>query len=178
MSMGKTLLAGLLGGIIMFVWGAAVHMGIPASVWGRKALPAPEVILPVLEANITEPGWYDFAGGDPAAPLPPSGVLLYHPDQARKMSPKTLAIEFLSNIAGAMILAVILAGAGASALRGAVFGCLAGVFAWVSIDVSYWNWDGHPDSATFCGLLEQAGGWLLAGAAIGPIVRRRSQVAA
>ena len=48
----RVFFAGLLGGIVMFVWGAASHMALPLGEMGVQNLPNQAVLLPMLKENI------------------------------------------------------------------------------------------------------------------------------
>ena len=49
---------------------------------------------------------------------------------------------------------------------------LLGLFASLSIDVSYWNWDGFPTDFMRSAVIEQTAGWGLSGLAIAAFVRK------
>ncbi|HXU11392.1 MAG TPA: hypothetical protein VN898_05460 [Candidatus Binatia bacterium] len=51
---------------------------------------------------------------------------------------------------------------------------LLGVFAWLSLSVSYWNWYGFPASFILAEGIDQAVGWTLGGLAIARIVPPRA----
>ena len=48
-----------------------------------------------------------------------------------------------------------------------------GVFAWASIDVSYWNWYRFPDMFACSALIDQGVGWLAGGTVISLILGRQ-----
>jgi hypothetical protein len=75
--------------------------------------------------------------------------------------------QWLSDTLAALLLALILIRSAVSAVRGLTAGLIFGVFAWLSLMVPFWNWYRFPMAFTFGTLIEQAFGWLLAGAAIG-----------
>ena len=50
---------------------------------------------------------------------------------------------------------------------------LMGVFEWLDINVSYWNWYKFPTAFTVASLVEQLIGWTLAGLVMALILRPR-----
>lgn len=57
--------------------------------------------------------------------------------------------------------------------RRALLVMLMGLFAWLSISVSYWNWYGYPSALIASEAIDQVGGWLLGGLAMAAIVKGR-----
>jgi len=84
-----------------------------------------------------------------------------------------LGIELASNIAAALVVGMILTFAAVSWGRGVIISTLVGLAAWLSINVSYWNWYGFPTNFVTSELIEQVVGWLLSGFVLGYILRRR-----
>ena len=81
-----------------------------------------------------------------------------------------LVTEFLSNAAAAAVAAILLAMMVASYGKRVLAVTLLGVFGWLSLSVSYWNWYGFPTAFIAAEGIDQAVGWLLAGLAIAKIV--------
>jgi hypothetical protein len=89
------------------------------------------------------------------------------------MEPKQLVIEFLSNVAAALILAVIFAKCPVSKGMAALIGLAVGLYGWISIEVSYWNWYHFPADFEFAALVEQAVGGLLSGLAVALVLGKK-----
>src|SRR6185295_8614615 len=100
--MKKVLLAGILGGLISFVWSAAVHM-LPTGHMGLSTLNDKEdAVLAALKSSNAQDGLYFFPGADMSKSMTaeqqaaweakykagPAGLLLYHPNGGEAMSPK------------------------------------------------------------------------------------------
>lgn len=180
---GRIIAAGLVGGIILFCWGAAWHMVLAPDSMGPRNLPAEETLLPAMKTAITEGGFYFFPGMSEADQQTeegmqawverhaqdPWGILFYHPSGVKGMSTTQLGTELASNILAALLLAMLLARVSAPWGTRVLFSMLMGVFAWVSIDASYWNWYGFPTMTVVGGLIEQGVGWLVGGAVIAAI---------
>jgi hypothetical protein len=64
--------------------------------------------------------------------------------------------------------------AGTFTARVAAVGLL-GLFEWLDINVSYWNWYKFPTAYTLAALVEQLVGWTLAGLVMALILRGRSR---
>jgi hypothetical protein len=183
--MKRILIGGIVGGIVVFVWGAISHMVLPTGKMGIKQIPNEEAVLSAMKASIQEPGFYFFPGMDMSRqPTPeeesawnakylagPTGVLVYHPTGSAPLSPKQLINELLSNIVAAILAAFVISHVAAGFGRRALIVTLLGLFAWMSISVSYWNWYGFPSSTTMAEAIDQVGGWLFGGLALAAIVK-------
>jgi hypothetical protein len=64
--MKRIALAALLGGLVVFIWGAFSHMVLPIGSMGLSALPNEEAVLTTLRTSVTEPGLYFFPWMDPS----------------------------------------------------------------------------------------------------------------
>ena len=181
MKFARILLAAIVGGIIMFMWGFCVHELLPIGKAGIKSLPAETTLLPAMKDAIHEPGFYFFPGMEAKLSADewkayvekyktsPAGILIYKPVGGEKNMPKLLGFELGSNIAAAFFAATLIAVTG-GARRGIPVGLFMGLFAWLSIDVSYWNWYNFTTPVLLSSLLEQTVGWLAAGIAMSFIV--------
>jgi hypothetical protein len=185
----RILLAGVLGGIVVFIWGAITHVVLPLGEMGIQNLPNEEAIVEELKAGIPEPGLYFFPGMDTSRELTveeqqaweakytagPTGILVYHPAGTQPLSPKLLLTELVADIAAALLAAFILAQTvGSFALRVLLVG-LMGIVAWFSISVSYWNWYGFPTAFIMAEGIDQFVGWLLAGSPMAAVVKPASR---
>ncbi|HET6204072.1 MAG TPA: hypothetical protein VFI25_14875 [Planctomycetota bacterium] len=190
--MKKILIAGLLGGLVNFVWGAVWHMALPVGKAGLSRIPDEGPVLGAVQAHVREPGLYSFPWMEVPAGASaerkeaiekewaekyrhgPSGLLILRRSGEEPMRPAQLLTEFGSNVLCAIVAAALLCRAakgGTGFLGRAGFCALLGFFASVSIDASYWNWYGFPTSFTLASLVDQTVGWGLAGLAIGAVVR-------
>ena len=190
----RILIAGLVGGIIVFVWGAVAHMATPLGEAGLSQMngPAEESVLLSMKASIDRPGLYFFPGmpggelghgADTSAEQQaaweakvkagPTGLLLYNPAGSQPMSPRQLGVEFACNIAAALLGAVLAANLAGGYLRRVMLVTLIGPVAWLSLEVSYWNWYGFPGAFVLAELAMETIGWLLSGLAIAAIARPR-----
>jgi len=184
--MKRILLAGLLGGIIAFVWSAIVHMVPLTSQLGLTMMNDKEdAVLIALKSNLTQDGLYFFPGMDMTKEMTkeqtdawtakysagPSGLLLYHPGGSEPMEPKQLVIELLSTVLCGLIAAFILSTTVGSLLCRATMVAMLGLFTWFALSVSQWNWYGYPFSFIALDAIDQVIGWLLAGLLMAKLIK-------
>ncbi|MGE0481089.1 MAG: hypothetical protein AB7Q17_11520 [Phycisphaerae bacterium] len=181
----RVLFAGIVGGIVMFCFGAAAHMVLHVDHLYVRPLPADSPVTSQLKSTLTERGFYFFPGMDESSLTDeeterwmaqlragPRGIVVFDPSGGEMMEPRQLGNEFASNVAAALALAIVLANVRANWLGRTFLAGLVGVFATLSIDVSYWNWYRFPDGLLAASLIEQGLGWLLAGAFIAAVLGR------
>jgi len=177
-------IATLIGGIVMFIWGMFAHMFLPignmsmrAPLDEDKALAALHDSLPAEHGIYVLPYFDPAKGGDEAAMKTYSGkaqsnpyaFVVYTPNGKDPMAslPYNLFHQWLSDTIAALIVALVMIRAGTGVMRGLLTGLGFGIFVWLSLSVPYWNWYRFPGAFTLGTLIEQAFGWLLAGAAMG-----------
>lgn len=188
----KILLAALVGGLFVFVWGAVAHIALPARLGiGELAtasnLESEGAILESLQKGLAGPNVYLLPGvgydsDDPAEVQAfeqrqaggPFAFLVYQPTGKAVNFPVQLAIELASNVLAALIAASILATTSCTyATRVAIVFSL-GIFAWLSLESSYWNWYRFPDDYVLFELVDQGGGWFVGGLMIAAMVKGKS----
>ena len=184
--MKRIVLAALVGGLLMFVWGAVSHMATPLGEAGFKSIPSTTEapVIEALRANVPDDGLYMFPGMDQLArgdekaqeewmrryAAGPSGLLIYHPQGGATLGPKLLATELLTNILAVALAAWAAAHARTFGRRLALVTAF-GLAAWLSIEASYWNWYGFPTTYVLAQLVDQVAGFFFAGLAVAKIVR-------
>ena len=160
----KILLAGILGGVVMFIWTSIAHMALPLGEAGLREIPNESAVLGAMQNNIGEQtGLYIFPGpgvgknatrqekneamkhmGEKMA-TNPSGILMYHAPGRPFTFGKWLGIEFGTELLEAILVVFLLAQTGIATFAGRVgFVLLAGILAALATNVSYWNWYGFP----------------------------------
>lgn len=180
---GRIVMAGVLAGITVFVWGMAAHMALTIGEIGVKPIPAAESVLPVLKNNVTERGLYIFPWEEDEAKWEesyrsnPRGILVVTPAAQPFSFGKLLATEAATNIAGGIFAAFLFVAAGLGAAgigRKLAFGATLGAFASLAIDFSYWNWYGFPTDYLAAQLFDSVVAWSLAAVTIGLVLRNRT----
>lgn len=181
-------LAALVGGIVLFFWGAFVHMVLPLSEAAVKQLPNEQVVMDSLAANTQERGVYMFPGIDlRQSPSDaemaawetkvrngPSGLLVYRPNGGDPSMGGKLLKQFISCLLSAFVVVLVLR---TLRFNGSYAACVTaitgfGVVAWLSVSIPQWNWYEFTTPFLLLDLADQFG-WFVAGLAMAAIVRRR-----
>ena len=193
----KILLAGILGGIVMFVWTSIAHMALPLGEAGLGEIPNESAVLSAMQSNIGEQtGLYIFPGrglgknatrqekqeamkhmGEKIA-TNPSGILMYHAPGRPLSLGKLLGVELGTELLEAILVVFLLAQTRIASFAGRVgFVLAAGILAAVATNVSYWNWHGFPCVYTASYILIQIVGFLCVGI-VAALVLRKAALAA
>lgn len=190
----RILLAGVLGGIALFMWGSLSHIVLGLGSVGIKEIPAgqEETVQSTLRAALPQPGFYFFPGmGIPPGASAqqkqaatelykqkyqqgPTGILIFHPEGAPILTPAQLGIQFALTVMEALIAAWLLSLAALSGFASRVgFVFMLGVLMALSTNVEYWDWYGFPASYTAAYILDKAIGFLIVGLVVAPLVKKR-----
>lgn len=180
----KKIVAALVGGLIVFVWGIVAHVLLPIGAIGFDNLPDEAAVVDTLKETIVEPGLYYFPGfPDPATEeqqaawqaayeAGPRGLIVYHPDGAPPLSIPQMLTQLATSILAALVIAFVLAYlTGSYACRVALVASI-GLFAWAALKLPMWNWLNFPLDYTIAALVDVVVGWLLAGLAMAKLVPR------
>jgi len=189
----KILLAGIVGGIAMFVWTSIAHMALPLGEAGINEIPNEFAVLSAMQSSISDKtGLYIFPGlgvGKNATreekneamkqmqqriAANPSGILMYHPPGRQFAFGKSLAVEFSTEVLQAILVIWLLAQTRIGSFVGRVgFVVIAGIMAAITTNVSYWNWYGFPGVYTASYMLIEIVGFLLVGVVAALLLRKR-----
>jgi hypothetical protein len=190
----RVILAGLLGGGLMFAGGFIDHM-LLNWVGRHTSFPADEASLPdALKRHFSEPGFYAFphlpAGAEKlqgeeykkameatAAEYKkgPAAWVIVPPAGQEMISIEILGKEFASNVIAALLAAIVVATTRPSigVVGRFLIVLLIGMITWFSVNASYHIWYRFPlpwvQDELYCAGLE----WAMAGIAIAAIVRPR-----
>ena len=187
----RVLLAGLLGGIAMFIWSSVAHMVLPLGEAGVKEIPSEPAVLKAIHESIGgASGFYFFPGMglkpdatkeekqaatqqyDQKLAMYPSGILIYHPAGTPFIMPQKLATEFVTELIESLLVALLLAQThltGFASRLGFVVG--AGVLAGIATNIPYWNWYGFPVTYTAGYMTTQIVGFLCVGLVAGAVLK-------
>ena len=189
--MKKILLAGVLGGLAMFLWASLAHMVLGTGSVGVKEIPSEQAMMGAMKTSLPQAGFYFFPGmglapgasrteqnaamkayGEKVA-SGPSGILIYHPSGQKALSPGKLLTELGTNVVQGILAAILLSFA--IGLRGYAarvgFVAIAGVMAGITTNISYWNWYGFPGNYTFAYACTEIVGYLCIGLVAAAIVK-------
>jgi len=188
----KILLAGILGGIVMFIWTSIAHMALPLGEAGLGEIPNESAVLSAMQSNIGEQtGLYIFPGrglgknatrqekqeamkhmGEKIA-TNPSGILMYHAPGRPLSLGKLLGVELGTELLEAILVVFLLAQTRIASFAGRVgFVLVAGILAAIATNVSYWNWYGFPCVYTASYMLIQIVGFFLVGIVAALVLRK------
>ena len=191
----KILLAGILGGIAMFIWTTIAHLALPLGEAGIREIPNEPAVLDAMQKNIGDQrGLYIFPGmgvGKNAtrqerneamkqmvakAASGPSGLLMYHPTRPFTFG-KLMGVEFATELLEAILAVFLLAQASIVSFAGRVgFVFVIGILAAVSTNVSYWNWYGFPCVYVASYMLITVIGFLCVGIVAALVLRKHGAV--
>ena len=191
--MKRILLATILGAIIFFVWSAVVHMNPLTGPMGLTLLNEKEdPVMAALNANIQQPGLYFFPGMDMSKRMNkeaqdawvakykagPAGLLLIQPKGGDPTAmTKQLAIQFVTNLGCALLVALVLASTVGSHARRAAIAAALGLFSWLAISIPQWNWYEFPFPFVALEAINEIIGWLLAGWLMAKLIKPANQPA-
>lgn len=178
----RILVAGLIGGILMFLWGAAAHMALGLGEVGLRLPVNENVALGGLQEGLGgQAGVYMLPALDPEkwgdaaevrtysikAVRSPYAFVVYQPQgtDMTQMGPQ-IGRQWASDTLSALALAFVMGLAVVGFRRRLAIAAAAAVFAWLSTLLPYWNWYRFPLDFTLAALAEQVIGWLIAGAAM------------
>ncbi len=178
----RVLVAGLIGGIVMFLWGVAAHTALGLGAVGTRLPVNENVALSGLQEGLGDrAGIYMLPAldpqhmGDPAvvraysikAVRSPYAWVVYQPrgTDMMQMGPQ-ITRQWASDTLAALALAFVMGLAALGFRRRLAVAAAAAVFAWLSTMLPYWNWYRFPLDFTLATLAGQLIGWLLAGAAM------------
>ena len=175
----RTILAGILGGVAMFIWTSIAHVATPLGMVGVSTLPNEgETILSLNNLIGENGGFYLFpspqkSASSEAPGVGPAGLLVWRPRTVLSLNPANLITEFATELAEAVLAAILLSWAAVQGFASRVgFVTLLGVAAAITTNVSYWNWYGFPTNYTLVYGLIEVVGYLVAGVAIALVLPR------
>ena len=189
----RILVAGIAGGIAMFVWTSIAHMALPLGEAGINEIPNESPLLSAMQSSIGDnAGLYIFPGlgvGENATheeksetmkqmqqriAANPFCILMYYPPGGQFAFRKSLAIEFSTEVLQSILVIWLLEQTRIGSLVGRVgFVLIAGILAAITTNVSYWNWYGFPGVYTVSYILIEIVGFFLVGIVAALLLRKR-----
>jgi hypothetical protein len=189
----RILLAGILGGIVMFIWTSIAHMMLPLGEAGLTEIPNESAILTLLQNNMGDKaGLYIFPGpgvGENATKQEkkeamekameklktgPSGLLMYNSVRPFNFA-KYLGIEFATEVVEAILAVFLLTQTSIAGFGGRVgFVLTTGILAAIATNISYWNWYGFPAIYTGSYMLIQIVGFFCVGIVAALVLGKQS----
>lgn len=186
MSGKRILLAGILGGIAMFVWTSIAHMATPLGMVGIKLIPNEQPVISAMQASMgNERGFYFFPSMGVPMDAPrsernaamakyqsildknPSGILIYKPAGEKAMTMGQLGGEFGLELVEALLLAALLSMTALASFGSRLgFAFAVGIIAALSTNMSYFTWYGFPMNYTCAAMFTEVMKYVVAGSVI------------
>jgi len=194
----RIILAGIFGGIAMFIWTSIAHMALPLGEAGVREIPNEQSALAPLKQSIgDQSGLYLFPGlglgpnptreqrneamhhvGEKYASNP-SGLLVYHPPGRSLAFGKLLAIEFATELLEAILAVWLVAQTRLVSFGSRVgFILVVGILTAIATNISYWNWYGFPGVYTASYMFTQIVGFFFVGIVAALVLRKTALSAA
>lgn len=189
----RILIAGLAGGIAMFVWSGLAHTVLGLGSMGISTMASDAPAASSLQtATGDKDGLYMFPAYDThakdqtaemkawaaKAKAGPSGLVVYHPAGAnREMDTPTLAEEGIKEGITSILAAFLLSLTALTRFWSrAGFVAVIGLIATLTTNPSYMIWYGFPTTYTLGYMLTEWIGYVVAGLAIAALLRPRLRV--
>lgn len=178
----KIVIAALLGGVVMFVWGGFSHMVLLIGA-GFKRLPDEDKLIELLKTNKNEEGLYFFPGKDLRHSTKeedaiwegkfrngPAGLLVFRAVGGDPLSAGKLGKQFMSNLTSALIAAFIAASVYGGFWKRVFIVTIIGLAACSAVSTIYWNWYGFPTGFFVAQVLDMTIGFFLLGLVVCKVV--------
>jgi hypothetical protein len=186
----RLIIGAIVGGIVMFCWGAFSHMVLPVAEMGLKVLPpaSETAMVSAMKTNIPDAGMYFIPGLENMKHATeaeqeawakkyeegPTAMIIYHAVGRPVFAPRQMLVELGSNIFAALIVGIIFMWSVASFSKRVIIAVLIGLTGWASIAISYWNWYRFPKEFILAEGFDQVVGWLLSGLVLAFIIKPKS----
>ena len=187
----RILLAGILGGIALFVWDSVSHMLTPLGDAGIQGLGNEAPVLAALKENIKAPGFYFFPAPENRPGMTkeqqhramqvamnkyqagPTGMLIFHPEGMEPLSARQLLTQFGADVVVMLLAAFLLARAAGLRSYTARLGfvTLMGLIPTLRSELPYWNWYGFPGVYTAAQFAVHLVGFLTGGLILARLIR-------
>jgi len=167
----RILLAGVLGGIAMFIWTSIAHMALPLGEAGINEIRNESAVLSAMQGNIGDKtGLYIF----PGLGVGKNATREEKSEAMKQMQQRIAANPFSTEVLQAILVIWLLAQTRIGSFGGRVgFVLIAGILAAITTNISYWNWYGFPGVYTASYILIEIVGFVLVGVAAGLVLRGR-----
>ena len=175
--MGKILLAGVFGGIALFMWGGFSHMVLGLGSVGIQNIHRP--VYDSMKSTIAQPGFYFFPENDGKNNIKdefkdgPTGILLFRPTGAGASMTGQLINETVLNIVQALLAAILLSFATKLTRYpqrvGFVFAL--GILSAIATNIEYWIWYSFPANYTMAAIVDRLIGFMAVGLVVAAFVK-------
>ncbi|MGI9115392.1 MAG: hypothetical protein DLM52_09270 [Chthoniobacterales bacterium] len=186
----RIFLAGILGGIAMYIWTTLAHTVLPLGEVGVREMKNESAVVDALRGNVGNgDGLFLFPGLGPTPSREakheamrhmgeklangPSGFLVYHSRRPLNF-PRLLVTEFATELVQALLVVFLLAQTRLMSFGARVgFVSMAGILAAITTNISYWNWYGFPKHYTATYMFIEIVGFIIVGIVSALLLRNR-----
>jgi hypothetical protein len=184
--MKNIFIAGLVGGVILFVWGFLAWVVLPLHSGSIKTFSNEEAVVSTMSAGSPAKGVYMFPAQPPKSQVAeteawikrmekgPTGMVVFDPGGMAPMMPLQMVIGFVNGVLSAMLAAWFLSRSTAANrsyfARVAYCGAL-GIFISLTAHVVQWNWMNYPFNYISGVVVDTVIAWSLVGLGIGKIIK-------
>jgi len=184
----RILIAGVLGGIAMFIWASIAHVATPLATAGLQPVPNEAATVAALHQQLGDKNglyFFPYAGGTDSKSMAaqeakvtagPSGLLAYQGPTAPGAFGRQMAVEFALEVVESLLTAAVLVYAATFGARMGVAVAI-GVIAAMATNFSYWNWYGFSFDYTLANAFTELMKFVVAGAVIALVLRGRTKAA-
>ena len=184
--MKRILLAGAVGGLLMFIWSAVAWIALPLHTSTISAMANEDSVITAMKSGMNKKSVYMFparpkSGDQVAIDLwkkqfnqGPVGMVVYNPTGASDVMLAEMGIGLLDSILTAMLAAWLLSRSTAakSGFFTRVMFCGAlGLFICLAVHVANWNWMMYPVDYTTAWVADSLIGWVIGGIGIAAFVK-------
>jgi hypothetical protein len=172
----RIIIAGVLGGIAMFIWASIAHVATPLATIGFKAVPNEAAVSAAMHKNLGDKsGLYfiPFATGtdqktmaaqEARLKVEPSALVVYQAPGANQFG-RQLGVEFALEVIESVLTAALLVFAAGFAQRLGM-AAIVGVIAAMATNFSYMNWYGFSLDYTLANAFTELMKFVVAGVVI------------
>jgi hypothetical protein len=172
----RSLIAGLLGGIAMFIWSSIAHVATPLGTTGINMIKDTAALNDTVATAVGHrDGLYVFDKATKGSTVGETGFLVFNSNAPTAMVPANLIVEFITEVIESVIAAWLLAQTALVGFGARVgFVTMVGVVASIATNVPYWNWYRFPTSFTIAAIIITLVAYIVAGIAIALVLRPRT----
>jgi hypothetical protein len=181
----RIVIAGLVAGLVLYVWESVAHMALPLGEAGISVLDHEAGVLDAIKANVKQDGFYFFPNpymaGTPEQQKQaeqkilsgPTGLLIVRPNGDPGLTASRLILQFVFDVLSMTIAAFVLSRAvmvkGLGARLGLVV--LLACLPTLRTELPQWNWFAFPISYTAAQLTLHLVGFALGGFVLARLIR-------
>ena len=186
----RILLAGVLGGIALFVWEGIAHEALPLGEAGITALPNEAAFMATVK-DVKQSGLYFFPAPENRPGMTsdekkkameammqkwktgPAGIMVLQANGMDADSPKQLITPCVIDILVMLVAALLLSRATllSSYMARVGFVTMLALFPILHADLPYWNWYGFPMTYTLAQFVMRIVGFLVGGLIVAKFVK-------